>query len=230
MTLRQRATSLGLHWRSAADTPATVSSRVATSASSAAASRVAASVHDRPAASVAFLGHRDDMPALTAALDVSVLPSRREAQGLAILEAMAVGRPVVATRVGGIPEMVRDGVSGLLVPSNDPVALAAAIVRLLQDRPLAQRLGVAGRELVRRHYRARDGLRHLERLRTGRRDVGVACTRRRPGWRWRRWCPGPGRGRSGLGPWTGGAATRRCRPAPPAASEAGLRQLRTTAQ
>ena len=94
------------------------------------------------------------MPALTAALDVSVLPSRREAQGLAILEAMAVGRPVVATRVGGIPEMVRDGVSGLLVPSNDPVALAAAIVRLLQDRPLAQRLGVAGRELVRRHYRA----------------------------------------------------------------------------
>ena len=154
MTLRQRATSLGLHWRSAADTPATASSRVAASASSAAASLVAASVHDRPAASIAFLGHRDDMPALTAALDVSVLPSRREAQGLAILEAMAVGRPVVATRVGGIPEMVRDGVSGLLVPSNDPVALAAAIVRLLQDRPLAQRLGVAGRELVRRHYQA----------------------------------------------------------------------------
>ena len=62
-----------------------------------------------------FTGRRDDVPAVTAALDVAVLPSYREAQGLTILEAMALSRPVVASDVGGIPEMVEDGVTGLLV-------------------------------------------------------------------------------------------------------------------
>ena len=97
---------------------------------------------------VVFTGRRDDIPAVTAAFDVAVLPSYREAQGLTILEAMALSRPVVASRVGGIPEMIEDGVTGLLVPPQDPPALAAAIVRLLSDHPLADMLGRAGHDLV----------------------------------------------------------------------------------
>ena len=72
--------------------------------------------HARPGAKVIFTGLRDDVPAVTAALDVAVLPSYREAQGMVILEAMALRRPVVATNVGGIPEMIEDGETGLLVP------------------------------------------------------------------------------------------------------------------
>ncbi len=97
---------------------------------------------------VVFTGRRDDIPAVTAAFDVAVLPSYREAQGLTILEAMALSRPVVASNVGGIPEMIEDGVTGLLVPPQDPPALAAAIVRLLNDHQLADVLGRAGHDLV----------------------------------------------------------------------------------
>jgi glycosyltransferase involved in cell wall biosynthesis len=97
---------------------------------------------------VIFTGRRDDIPAITAALDVAVLPSYREAQGLTILEAMAMSRPVVASNVGGIPEMVQDGVTGLLVPPRDPRALAAAIARLLVDHQLADTLARAGHDLV----------------------------------------------------------------------------------
>ena len=97
---------------------------------------------------VVFTGRRDDVPAVTAALDVAVLPSYREAQGLTILEAMALSRPVVASNVGGIPEMVEDGVTGLLVPPHDAAALTAAIVRLLTDHPYADMLGRAGHDLV----------------------------------------------------------------------------------
>jgi glycosyltransferase involved in cell wall biosynthesis len=97
---------------------------------------------------VVFTGRREDIPAVTAALDVAVLPSYREAQGLAILEAMALSRPVVASNVGGIPEMIEDGVTGLLVPPHDPPALAAAIVRMLRDHQLADMLARAGHDLV----------------------------------------------------------------------------------
>ncbi len=98
--------------------------------------------------SVIFTGRRDDVPAVTAALDVAVLPSYREAQGLTILEAMALSRPVVASNVGGIPEMIEHERTGLLVPPHDADALGAAIVRLLQDHPLADTLGRAGHDLV----------------------------------------------------------------------------------
>src|SRR5664279_4203030 len=97
---------------------------------------------------VTFTGRRDDVPSVTAALDVAVLPSYREAQGLSILEAMALSRPVVASNVGGIPEMVEDGRTGLLVPPHDAPALAAAIVRVLRDHPLADTLARAGHDLV----------------------------------------------------------------------------------
>jgi glycosyltransferase involved in cell wall biosynthesis len=102
----------------------------------------------RVAHRVVFTGRRDDIPAVTAALDVAVLPSWREAQGLSILEAMALSRPVVASDVGGIPEMIEDGVTGLLVPHDDPPALAAAIVRLLKDHAFADTIGGDGNYLV----------------------------------------------------------------------------------
>ena len=97
---------------------------------------------------VIFTGRRDDVPAVTAALDVAVLPSYREAQGLSILEALALSRPVVASNVGGIPEMITDGVNGLLVPPHDADALASAIILLLRDHPYADALGRAGHDMV----------------------------------------------------------------------------------
>jgi len=106
----------------------------------------------RPNAKVLFTGRREDVPAVTAALDVAVLPSYREAQGLVILEAMALSRPVVASDVGGIPEMITHGVTGLLVPPHDAPALAAAIVRLLLDHPLADMIARAAKDMVHERF------------------------------------------------------------------------------
>jgi glycosyltransferase involved in cell wall biosynthesis len=102
--------------------------------------------------SVTFIGRRDDVPAVTAALDVAVLPSYREAQGLSILEAMALSRPVVASAVGGIPEMIDHGRTGLLVPPHNPEALAASLIRVLTDHPYADAIGRAGHDLVHERF------------------------------------------------------------------------------
>jgi glycosyltransferase involved in cell wall biosynthesis len=112
--------------------------------------------------SVTFTGRRDDVPAVTAALDVAVLPSYREAQGLSILEAMALQRPVVASAVGGIPEMIEHGRTGLLVPPHDPEALASSIVRLLVDHPYADTLARAGNELVHERFCVEQMVRAVE--------------------------------------------------------------------
>jgi len=93
---------------------------------------------------VRFLGIRSDVPELLAASDVFVLPSRYEGHPLSAMEAMAAGRPVIATAVGGVPEVVRDGVTGLLVPPGDAVALAGAIGRLGRDEGLRQEMGRRG--------------------------------------------------------------------------------------
>ena len=81
--------------------------------------------------------------------DVVVLPSRNEGWGLSLMEAMACGRAVVGTTVGGIPELVRDGVDGILVPPGDIGGLAAAVVQLLRDDGLRERMGSSGKERVR---------------------------------------------------------------------------------
>jgi len=97
---------------------------------------------------VIFTGLRTDVPTLLASVDVAVMPSLNEALSNVLLESMAAGAPTVATRVGGTPEALVDGVTGLLVPPADTTALAAAIVRLLNDAPLAAHLGRAARQRI----------------------------------------------------------------------------------
>jgi glycosyltransferase involved in cell wall biosynthesis len=101
---------------------------------------------------VRFLGRVDDVPTLLAAADALVMPSRQEGLGVAALEAMAAGLPVVASRVGGLPDAVTDGVTGFLVPAEDPRALAAAIDRLAGDPALARRLGAEAAAAVRARF------------------------------------------------------------------------------
>ena len=91
---------------------------------------------------VHVLGPRKDVPALMHAIDVFAMPSIWEGFGLVLLEAMAAGRPIVASRVATIPEVVVDGETGLLVPAGDPLALAEALARLA-DQPSAGRAALA---------------------------------------------------------------------------------------
>jgi len=103
---------------------------------------------------VVFAGYRDDAARVVAAADVFALPSWTEGLPLVVLEAMALGRPVVATPVGGTPELVVDEETGLLVPPRDVAALAAALTRVLGDAALGRRLGEAGRRRVAEHFSA----------------------------------------------------------------------------
>jgi glycosyltransferase involved in cell wall biosynthesis len=114
--------------------------------------------------SVRFLGSRQDVPDILAALDVAVLSSDYEGSPLSILEYMDAGKPVVSTRVGGVPDLVEDGVTGLLVEPQDPEALAAAVVELLRDPQRAARMGEAGRERRRREFTIDATARHVEAL------------------------------------------------------------------
>jgi glycosyltransferase involved in cell wall biosynthesis len=101
---------------------------------------------------VVLAGDRSDVADVLAGADVFVLSSTSEGLPLSILEAMAAGLPVVASSVGGVPEAVEDGDTGLLVPPRDPARLAAALERLLADPALRRRLGSNGRERVREHF------------------------------------------------------------------------------
>lgn len=101
---------------------------------------------------VRLLGERRDVPAILAASDIFALSSRWEGLPYTIIEAMMAGLPVVATRVGGVPELVEDRITGFLVPTRDPKALAAAIQRLLDDPELRKRMGQAGREKVLKEF------------------------------------------------------------------------------
>jgi glycosyltransferase involved in cell wall biosynthesis len=99
-----------------------------------------------------FLGHRSDVPALLAAADLFLLPSLFEGLPVSVVEAMVAGRPVIATAIGGTDEAIIHEVTGLLVPTRDPAALASAIGRLKGDPALASRLAAAGRERALREF------------------------------------------------------------------------------
>jgi len=103
---------------------------------------------------VRFVGWVEDLPLLYASLDVVVLTSRNEGTPVALVEAGAAARPVVATRVGGVPEVVRDGQTGLLAPAGDADTVAGHVLSLLASPQRARELGARGREWVRDRFTA----------------------------------------------------------------------------
>ncbi len=113
---------------------------------------------------ISFLGEIQDVPALLARASLFVLPSQTEGVSLTLLEAMARGLPIVTTRVGGNPEVVDHGVTGMLVPSRDPVPLACAINEILANPDLGERMGRAGRERVENNFDIRKMMAQYESL------------------------------------------------------------------
>jgi glycosyltransferase involved in cell wall biosynthesis len=101
---------------------------------------------------VRFTGFRADAPRIAAAFDVYVVPSLYEGLGRAVTEAMASGRPVVATAVNGVPDLVEPGSTGLLAEPGNPDSLAAAVMWMLEHPEAAERMGAQGRQRVRSHF------------------------------------------------------------------------------
>jgi glycosyltransferase involved in cell wall biosynthesis len=102
--------------------------------------------------SVIFAGMRKDVPEILSILNVFVLPSLNEGLPMALLEAHAARIPVVATRVGAIPDVLEDGVTGILIPPKDPQAIAEAIIMILSDKQLASGIAQKGFERVRDNF------------------------------------------------------------------------------
>ena len=116
------------------------------------------------AACVHFLGVRTDVPDVVRLFDVAALSSTSEILSLSVLEYMAAGKPVVATRVGSLPELIQEGQTGFLVEPQDSAALADRIIRLLQNRILADQMGEAGRRMIHARYTVQQMIRQTERL------------------------------------------------------------------
>lgn len=113
---------------------------------------------------VEFLGYREDIPDILAATDVFVLPSLEEPFGRVLIEAMAMKVPVVATNVGGIPEIVEDGKSGFLVPPKDPKALAEKLLVLLKDDKMREEFGIQGRKIVEEKFTLEKHIKEIEKI------------------------------------------------------------------
>lgn len=111
-----------------------------------------------------FLGHRTDIPQLLSFCDIGVLASKSEGLPNAVLEYLAAGLAVVATTVGGIPEIIKNEVHGLLIPPESPAALSAAILRLLEDPQLRANMGKAGQERVRTRFNFQEVLDSLRQV------------------------------------------------------------------
>lgn len=122
---------------------------------------------------VHWLGERHDVAQIIGAVDALVLPSRWESFGLVLIEAMACGTPVVAARAAAVPEVVEDGVSGLLVPLGDHLALASALTLVLRDQVLRQCLIAGGRRAVGAKHYAPDRIAEIE-------EVLARCAANRP--------------------------------------------------
>jgi glycosyltransferase involved in cell wall biosynthesis len=115
---------------------------------------------------VEFVGEvaHEDVPAVLRRMEIFVIPSTWEGFGVAALEASAMELPVVGSNIHGLPDVVLDGETGLLVPAGDGAKLAEAIGRLIADRDLRRRMGAAGRTFVLREYRWEDNARLMEAL------------------------------------------------------------------
>lgn len=113
---------------------------------------------------VLFLGFRQNIPQLLSIFDIFVLSSLTEGISLTLLEAMAAKKPIVATHVGGNPEVVVDGLTGLLVPPKDPDKMANAMLKILQNPDLAKRMGAAGRKRVEEKFSLDRMVREYEKL------------------------------------------------------------------
>ncbi len=113
---------------------------------------------------VRFLGLRDDVPSLLAALDIAVICSDNEGSPLSVMEYMEAALPVVATSVGGVPDIVVDGETGFLVPPRDPTGIAAAVRRLLAEPELARQMGGAGQRRRRAEFDLSATVRRVEQL------------------------------------------------------------------
>ena len=113
---------------------------------------------------IVFAGYQPKVEQLMAQLDLLAVSSRQEALCLSALEGLAAGVPAVGTRVGGIPEVIRPGETGLLVPPEDPDALAQAMAALLDDEPLRRKMGETGKQMVQTEYSAAVMTQQVEQL------------------------------------------------------------------
>jgi glycosyltransferase involved in cell wall biosynthesis len=111
-----------------------------------------------------FLEARQDIPDFLRALNIYCLPSLWEGLSIGLLEAMAMGKAVVATAIDGTKEVVQDGVNGLFIPPKSPEKLAETLTRLITDAPLRLRLGAAARQTVHSEFNAETMTRQVEQL------------------------------------------------------------------
>jgi len=111
---------------------------------------------------VIFIGYRKDMPEMMASLDILVNASSAEPFGLVIVEAMALGRPVIAADAGGAPEIIRDGENGFLVLPRDPQELAGAILKILDNPMTGRKMGKLGRRMVKEQFSLEKNVRQIE--------------------------------------------------------------------
>ena len=101
---------------------------------------------------VLMLGLRNDVAGILKSIDLFVLPTFQEALGTSFLEAMAMGKPVVGTNVGGVGEVIKNGLNGFLVEPGNPPAIAEAVIKLLEDKEEAKKMGIEGRKMVERNF------------------------------------------------------------------------------
>lgn len=113
---------------------------------------------------VIFLGTRSDIPNILSCIDIFVLASWKEGLPLSILEAMAAGKPIVATDVGGVPSLVNDSGSGIIVPPRDPESMANAVIQMLKNKKDREIFGNAGQEYVKQNYSLDTSIKKYESL------------------------------------------------------------------
>ena len=113
---------------------------------------------------VTFAGHRTDIPDLLACCDIFVLPTLKDALPTVLIEALAAERPIVASNVGGVPEIIENGVNGLLVPSGDPSKLAEACLKLLKDNEFSRQIVLAGNKTVQQRFNIGSQIEQLSKM------------------------------------------------------------------